>query len=372
MKLRRKHLVPVHRWVGLTLGLVVLLSALTGAGLAFRKQLDPLVYPRIARASSCPRMLPLDAFVDAARAKHPTGTVDFVRVEDVPDRPVQVRFLNKDTLYFDRCTGALSASQNRYAGVFGVMEWLHRGRWLPTAGGWLMGAGALAVLLVLGSLGLYLWWPRSPRRFTQAIKLDRRLKGPAFTLGLHRTVGAWVALPLLLSAVTGLPNAFDWLHDRLVAIGDTNAGGEVKGRVTPPGTPVRMIPMASAWNTVQRLTDHPSEVLIHLPPNPGKPMEIYAIEADAPHVNARSYLYLDAATGEVLRLSPYRTSAIGSRIYYWMLSLHTGEVGGVLGQLVLFCGATGALVLGYTGISSYLRRRRRQAKPVRRSSISPA
>jgi uncharacterized iron-regulated membrane protein len=54
---------------------------------------------------------------------------------------------------------------------------------------------------------------------------------------------------------------------------------------------------------------------------------------------------------------PYSRMGSGSRLYFWMLSLHTGEVGGLFGQLVLWLGAMGALVLGYTGISAYIRRR---------------
>lgn len=369
MKLRRKHLIPIHRWTAMTLGLIALLSALTGAGLAFRDRLDPLVYPRVASASACALTRPVDAFVTEARRLHPAGTVDFVRVRDASAASaatVEVRWLNKDTLYFDRCTGALSADQNRYGGFFGILEWLHRGKWLPApVGNWVMGAGACAMLFVLAGLGVYLWWPRGNRRFGQAIRLDRRLKGPAFTLGLHRTVGAWVAIPLALSALTGLPNAFESLNDRLMAIGDPNGGKAVKA---PPHQTSGSIPLAQAYATVQRLMRSPSEVLIHVAPKPGAVIEIYAIEADAPHPNARSYLYLDSADGAVLRDAPYRDSGIGSRIYYWSLSWHTGEVGGVVGQMILFAGAAGALVLGYTGIASYLRRRFRQARPTVRTA----
>ena len=37
---RRDLVLPVHRWLALTLGLIVLASAVTGAGMAFRKELD--------------------------------------------------------------------------------------------------------------------------------------------------------------------------------------------------------------------------------------------------------------------------------------------------------------------------------------------
>lgn len=363
----RRKLIPVHRWTGLTLGLIVLLSAFTGAGMAFRDQLDPLLYPRVARTAPCAMPLSLDTLAASARRLHPKGTLDYLRVKRDPAAPVAARFLNKDTLYLDRCTGAASASQNRYQGLFGVLEWLHRGKW-ARFGGWVMGAGALSLVALLAGVGIYLWWPRKPRRLRQGFVVSRKLKGPAFNIGLHRAVGAWVALPLLLSALTGLPNAFDGLHDAIVSFDGTP---ERKLSSTPPADPhAMMLPLAAAWQTIDRLAPGASEVLIHVARAPKEPLEIYIIEAGAPHANARTYLYLDAWSGRVLSYVPYSRMGGGSRLYFWMLSLHTGEVGGFFGQLVLFLGAVGALVLGYTGISAYVRRRfkldRKRPAPARK------
>ena len=54
-----------------------------------------------------------------------------------------------------------------------------------------------------------------------------------------------------------------------------------------------------------------------------------------------------------------------------MLSIHTGQVGGILGQLLLFLGALSVPVLAYTGLRTYLRRRLRSAAS-RRSASAPA
>ena len=344
--IQRRQLVFVHRWTALTLGLVVLLSALTGAGMAFRKQLEPIVYPRQS-LSSCSTPINLDQILREAEMTHPGGRVDYLREDWKPGSPIAVRYLNKDTLYFDRCTGQVLASQNRYGGFFGTLEWLHRGQWI-SFGGNIMGAGATCLLLLLVGLGLYLWWPRNSRRFVDALKLNRKLKrGAAFDMGLHRTVGAWVAIPLTISALTALPNAFPAIQDAMIAMG----ANEVK--TFHPKAAGPMLPLASVWTIINRLSPSPQQVLIHLPSEPASAMEIFIIAADAPHSNARTYLYLDPHNGRVLSYTPYADMGWGGKLYYWILSIHTGEVGGILGQLVLFLGATGALVLGYTGIRTW-------------------
>lgn len=355
-----RRLMPVHRWAGLTLGLIALVSALTGLGMVFRPQLDPVVYPNLFQSSSCARMVPLDTIVGAARRLNTASTLDFLRIQDGPSTPVSTRFLNKDTLYFDRCTGALVASQNRYSGLFGVMEWIHRGLRMP-GGDAVIGSGALAMLALVG-LGIFLWWPRGSRRFVQGFTLNRKLKGPAFNIGLHKTIGGWIALPLVIIALTGLPNAFPSLLDALKSLDET---AEAKPRSAIPASGRQThIPLELAWATINRLSPTPREAVIHVAPKPDDPMEIYIIGAGAPHPNARTYLFLDAYSGKILSYTPYAKMGLGSKIYFWMLSIHTGDVGGLASQLIRFVAALGALALGYTGIAAYLRRQSRRKKVV--------
>lgn len=365
----RLALIPVHRWTGLTLGVIVLISALTGAGMAFRGSLDPVVNRGQFHATACAAPLPLDRLIDAAKTAHPTSGVDYIRLRAGADAPAAIRFFNKDTLYVDRCTGAITASQNRYQGFFGALELVHRMVFIPN-GGWIVGIGAFGLVFILGLMGIYLWWPRAPRRFAQGWVVDRRLKGTMFTLGLHKTIGVWAVLILMVSAATALPNAFDPLKEAIISWGAP--GKEAKPASVPPGKHAPKLALQAAFDTVQSLSPHPREVLIHLAKKGKDPLEIFIIDAQAPHANARTYLYLDAYSGKVLSLSPYSASGWGSRLYYWMLSIHTGQVGGVIGQLLLFLGAASVPVLAYTGASSYLRRRFRKPTGRRVAKVAAA
>lgn len=360
----RRAMLPIHRWIALTLGIVVLASAITGAGMAFRKQLDPLVYPRMLQAPACAARLPLDDFVARARALHPTGKLDYIRLLGRPDAPVILRFADKDTYYFDPCSGAMLGEQNRYAGIFGRLEQLHRFVYVQN-GGWLVGAGALAAALGMVIGGLVVWWPRPPRRFADGFRLNTNLKGRAFELDLHRTLGAFAATLLLVSSITALPQAFDWVKNGLNTLTGTPA--ETIPQSAPPpkaaGRKAAKIPMEQAWRTAQALSPHPREALLHLPLKAKSPVEIFMIAADAPHANARTYLYLDAYSGHVLRFTPYARMGLGGKIYFWTLSIHTGEVGGIFGQFLLFLGALSVPVLAYTGVGSYLRRRFARSSP---------
>jgi vanillate O-demethylase ferredoxin subunit len=322
--------------------------------MTFRNQLDPVIYPQLSHSRTCASPLPLDVFAQHAKADNLGSKIDYLRIQNDPAVPIAVRFLNKDTLYYDRCTGALLGSQNRYSGIFGVLEYIHRGRW-GAFGGIIMGMGALAMLVLLAGVGVYLWWPRKPRRLIQGFQLNHKLKGQAFNLGLHRTVGAWVALPLVIIALTGLPNAFDGLQSAIRSIGSLPETRHVSQ--PPQGEHPKKIALQALWQTINTISQSPSEVLIHVARKPTDPVEIFYIARGAPHTNARSYLFLDAYSGKILGTTPYDQSGLGDKIYYWMLSVHTGDVGGLPWQIIRFAAMMGALILGYTGISTYLRRR---------------
>jgi ferredoxin-NADP reductase/uncharacterized iron-regulated membrane protein len=355
---RRDLVLPIHRWLALTLGIIVLASAVTGAGMAFRKELDPIVYSRMLHATTCGGRLPLDAFVARAKAAHPKDRIDYIRILDRADAPVIVRFANRDTFYFDGCNGEVLGQQNRYEGVFGRLEQLHKFAYVPN-GGWIMGTGALTLALGLVGGGLVVWWPRRPRRLRDGLRLNTALKGRAFELDLHRTLGAYAAIPLVVSALTGLPTAFDWVRHGVDALAGTPV--ETAPVSTPPpagkgqAKPAK-ISMEQAWREAQALSPRPREALLHLAAKPKSPVEIFIIGADAPHADARTYLYLDAYSGKVLKFAPYKDMGLGEKIYYWALAVHTGEVGGVFGQFLLFLGALAVPVLAYTGANAYLRR----------------
>jgi vanillate O-demethylase ferredoxin subunit len=68
-------------------------------------------------------------------------------------------------------------------------------------------------------------------------------------------------------------------------------------------------------------------------------------------------VWLEPASARVLQAAPYAQAGAGFRLYYWMMSLHTGAIGGPAMQLVLLFGALSVPMLAYTGTASYLRRK---------------
>ena len=79
---------------------------------------------------------------------------------------------------------------------------------------------------------------------------------------------------------------------------------------------------------------------------------------DGAHWNAfaRSKLTLNAASGEVMQWQPYEQQNLGQKARGWLRFAHTGELGGLTGQIIAGIGCLGGVFLVYTGLSLAFRR----------------
>jgi len=79
---------------------------------------------------------------------------------------------------------------------------------------------------------------------------------------------------------------------------------------------------------------------------------------DAAHWNrfARSQLVVSGTTGAVLRWEPYSDITRGQRWRGWARFAHTGELGGLAGQVLAGLASAGAALLVWTGMSLAVRR----------------
>jgi uncharacterized iron-regulated membrane protein len=352
----RRGFLQVHLWLGLTLGALLLMVAVTGAILAWRPPLEQRLDPHLFIVPAEGAQLPADELVQRARAAHPGFEVESLRYFGDPTAAFQVYFSDHNYLHLNPYSGAVLGLRSRYGRGFGWVEGLHKFLQMdPSAGETIMGTNALIFGVIIFT-GLILAWPATGRALRALLRFNRRLSGRPWQLNLHKTVGLYAALVLLASIATGLPQSFDWAKNLLYPL----TGSQ---RIDPPRVP-HPTPAFAGYTIMAAQLDQAvpqgAEHYIGAPKNGVVPT--YAVGANATHPNARSYLWLDSATGAVLKSSPYAAAGTGFRLYFWMLSFHTGEVGGWPVRLVLFCGALALSVLICTGAYSFLLRKSGSAR----------
>ncbi|WP_329741404.1 PepSY domain-containing protein [Dyella sp. A6] len=356
----RSRLLQVHRWTGLTIGLLFCLMAATGAAIVFRAELEPVISRSLLTIPVCTSRVPLDELAANAAALRPGVKPDYVRIiagkPGEPRMPVAiVRLEDAVFVYLNPCTGKVLGQRPRYGGLLGRIEQIHRFLFIEH-GRLIAGTCAMVFGLSLIIGGVVLWWPRTRTGWRMALAVKAGSPARLSAFHLHRVMGVCAAAVLLSLVLTGLPFAFKWYKQGIYTV--TGSRMTVSPMSVVPAHDARRLPLETFWRTALTLVPDPQDALIHIPYKTRDPVEIWLIAHDAPHPNARTMLYLDAYSGKVLSFVPYAKNSLGFRLYFWMLSWHTGQYGGVFAQLLLLFGALSVPILGYTGIRNFIRRTR--------------
>ena len=95
---------------------------------------------------------------------------------------------------------------------------------------------------------------------------------------------------------------------------------------------------------------------VRLPNAAGGPATFTINDAQTWNRFARSTLTLDSATAAVRQWQPYEAGSLGLKARGWLRFAHTGELGGLTGQIVAGIGCLGGVVLVWTGLALAWRR----------------
>ena len=355
----------------MTVGAVIAMFAITGAIMMFRPQIEPRLNLDLVSVPACRGQASLDAMTASAKRANPKGMVDFIRIEQErlgSDRLLAswIRFMDKETYFFDPCTGKLLGSNNRYKGFFGTFENLHRMRFVE--GGNKVTGSFVALFLLIGiPSGVFIWIRLRKARKAMATPTKRPTKGTPLRLWRHRTIGIIVAPIIAAQALTGLPHSFGWYKDAILGLGDLSQGTDVpKSRLTEG---VRMLTLDQLRQKVLAIDPDPAQFQFRYPTNPDDAIEAFYIPRNAQHANARNMLYLDAYSGAVLSHVRYQDSGIGNRVYWSMITWHNGKTFGLFTQLLILFGCLGLIGVAWTGMRNVLGRMR-SGQPLRRGAES--
>ncbi len=354
----------LHRYGGLILGALVMYLAFTGAAIVFRPQLDALLYPKLLVTTPCQQSASVDTIVASARTFHPHAKPTYIYVYGGVSSSTMVRFSDADQVYLNPCTAKVLGDQQRYGGVFGAMEGLHKFKFAgETIGMAIIGSVALVLAAVLIAGGIFLWWPRRKHNW----RLNHRLQGRARALNLHMTFGVYASAIVFIVAVTAVPLSLGIARTIMMQLthsSDMTDEAPLPAFAMPAKSSGRTIPIERAWSAVRAVEPEAYQwASIHLPRGK-QPIAIDIVPANAPHGEARDAYYIDATTGRIVLSRPYASIDLGSKLYYWALALHTGRAGGSVVRWLLFFGMMAVLVVGYAGIESFVRLKlRRRSLP---------
>lgn len=375
---RRALWTTIHRYIGLSIMLFLLIAAVTGCILCFAPQLDRALNRDLFVADSASRTADPLAMVERLRAARPDLQVVGFPLHVAPHAtiPVEVKAVpggtapGFDQIFLDPADGHIVGVREKRAGwdrrhiVEGIAQFhfnLLAGDW----GRWLMGVMALA-WLVGNLVGVYLTWPRKAPylqswrrmwRFSLKSVLGRLM------LDIHRSTGLWLLIGVTALAYTSVClNFYSEVYEpTVVRISPLKRSLFERPAPFPDGTrPTLTFRNAAALGERQNARDGStwkSATLLYRPD-----WNLYGVTfTHDGTLNYRAlgpiYYYFDAHSGALTHVvNPYDDSA-GLVLIRMLYPLHSGQIGGWPTIAIIFMLGLATIEMIVTGFYVWWKKR---------------
>ena len=354
----RKALIQLHLWLGLVVGLLWALQGLTGAMLVFHREVDRLSTPAIAGP-----MVSVDRIVAAA-----PRPVQMIGIADGRGDLLNLNYKDGEhvrQLQVEAATGRAVATRDYepptpFTGS--ASRWLylvHESLLLHDRGETLIGISGMLLLTALLT-GLWIGWPG--RQWRAAFQWRRWRTTRIRLYGWHRMAGLLAGSLLLITVPGGIWMVF--AADLRPAV----------ARVMPHQLPYkakavdRLAAVIAPQAALDQARTHfPQAAFVRLTfPTPAAP--VYAVrlrQADEIRVwSGVTTVTVDARSGRTLDVYDPVKAPLSNRLADAAFSVHSAEIAGLAGRILLMLAGLALPALYVTGIWAWLRKRRRRADRV--------
>jgi uncharacterized iron-regulated membrane protein len=319
----------LHRWLGLVLGSVLLLSACTGLWLALAGPSDKRLM-----AQQCIGSDPVGSYQALA---------DAVAVELGPLASLTLRMPHAEracvmafakTLswhgeaFLHPATARVVALREESQGLYNLMFELHSSLLMGDRGKAVLALTA-AFFIALWMTGLALWWPI---RWRTAFQLRLRGRGLLALSDGHKMAGVALGLAVLMAVGSGAYVVWRPMAGWINALASTP---RPTAPALPPWSPekgaaqVDVLPLdelvlagSKEAGVGARLVD------MGLPVSKPGPVRLRYHLAGDPHPNGQTYVWIDPRQGNVLRRVNWNEADVGSRLQGWLYPFHAGHLWG--------------------------------------------
>ncbi len=350
----------LHRYLGLVLGLIIVIIGLTGSVLVFRHEIEQfLVTQQFGQITPEGEKASLKVMLDSVKENYsdrPEFKVYSLNIPEKPDLPYQLWVRSPDDkwiqVFVNPYTGKVIGSRPWDTTFF---SWVYRLHYELLAGevGFIF-VGIVAFLLVILSITGIVLWP-GWRKLIAGFKIKFNAHPKRVNFDVHKVTGIVVAIFLGLIAFTGFCwNFYEHSEPLIYAATFTPK---------PPEPTSKPIPSRSAL-TVDELVEKVRNVLpearlerISLPQTPEAAFEARKKFPQSLNNYGLSSVYLDQYTGQILginnELEPSRAEAVLNSF----VPIHYGTFAGLPSRIFYLFVGLAPLILYITGLVMWWYRR---------------
>jgi len=355
----RRIFVRVHLWLGVLIGLYVVLVCVSGAALVFRIDMQRALYPRLFTPGTGRPLADPVAVMNSVSRAYPEHKLSGVEAPTTL-RPTYLAYVTRGaefrTVLIDPVSTAVLGELPEHPAIRALQD-LHYNLLGGRTGRTINGVGAFGIL-ILCATGLVIWWP-GVRQWRRGFVIDFRRDTRRVIWELHRAVGVWSVAFIALSAVTGL--AFVFPAGFRAAVGRTSPISVARAPQSAP--PAGAVMAAPSWpQMLDRARGHvegqPVARVVLPFGDRGAFLVMFAGRSPTPAGSELTAIYLDQYTGERLAAT-MAARTWGDAVMSRLTPLHVGGVGGRAGRVAWFVLGLSPAVLFVTGVIVWRKRSHR-------------
>ena len=369
----RKTLFILHKYAGLTLGLLLALIGLTGSLLVFDHALDEQLTPQTITFKPSAQPASFAEILAAAQAAVPGNPAPTrLMTQRQPGSPHVVRFPTPEGAP-GPIEVSVSPTDAEVLAIRGwgtpeyTMTWLYRLHYTLLAGkNGKTVVGFMGLLLMVFCItGAVLWWPKKSKtqkkQWKRAFTISRSGNRFRFYFDIHKVFGIYCLPLLLMISFSGVTLVFPTQVEAVVgSLFQVEPRPALPGSRTGSGTPITPDQAVAIGETV-----FPGGALkrIYLPrDNEDSYGLTFRAEGEAWTNYGASFVRMDQYSGEILLSQNVTEIPLGNKIMRWQFPLHNGDALGIVGRwLVLLAGLAPALLFG-TGLYLWWQKRRLKSR----------
>ena len=345
----------VHKWIGLTLAILIIPICLTGSALVWDEWLDGQLHPE-RHAELGASVLPPSAYAASARAALAAGeNLTSLRFNSEGEPVVAVASKpargpgrpERTSIYLDPRNATIIERVSADAGLLRAFHVIHGSLMVP--GGWGRPiVGFVGLFMFISCLtGIWLWWPLSGG-FRSGLKWKRRNTTNA---NLHYFTGFWILIPLAMLSFTGAWISFP----RVFSAFESAPAGPPRGPGGPGfGAPPIEAPHTSVDAVLAAARPLAQGALAGIS-WPTAPQAEWKVQFEAGDGPPTEVVVSDAAAA-ARAPAPPAPETLARKMRRW----HDGTDMGPVWQVLIFLGGIIPALLSVTGIIIWWRARQRR------------
>lgn len=371
LKLRQVWLM-VHRWIGLTVGMLFAFSGLTGSLIVFNLAIDEWLNSAMLLTRNHGRQMSVAEILTSTAAKAPApGKIVNVFYPRVANGVYTLHFREGEKsaksdlaeVFVDPITAEILGQRRRNSGLMALIYQVHANLLSGESGRNLLGGLAMVSFVSLIS-GLILWWPM----IRNGVRAGLAIRSRMFIFDLHKLLGAIFAAPLLLITATGVYLGLPDLVKPIVKSisEETKLPGKVKSTV--PGQKSPPIGPDAAARVAQETMPGCRLMSIELPARTDDSYRVFVRQVnEVGQIRGVGRVWVDQYSGECLATRDWQKFTFADTYFRIQLALHSGDAFGLIGRCLFFlCGLIPS-VLYVTGFILWRKRRNSQRSLKKRS-----